>query len=53
MNAREKELLSFELNDQDVDLISGGVVFPLIPLLALGVASAALGYQVGRDLARK
>ncbi|WEF25816.1 hypothetical protein [Paracoccus sp. S3-43] len=52
MNALENELQSFELNDQDIDAIAGGA-FPLIPLLALGVASAALGYQVGRDLAQK
>ena len=45
-----------ELNDEQIDLVNGGV----LPLIALGVALIALGvtsfnngYTVGRDIAER
>lgn len=49
MDTRNTELTNVELNDHDVEAVSGGI----IPLLALGVGSALLGYNIGRDLARR
>lgn len=52
MNTHDTELQYFELNSNYIETASGGV-FPIIPILALGVASAIFGYQAGRDLARR
>jgi hypothetical protein len=41
-----------ELSSEEEILVCGGV-FPLVPIIALGVGSAAFGYLVGSDDRRR